>query len=73
MASRKEAVYIVKGGDNLSLIADRFNVPLAALIIWNRLDLKAVIHPGDKLIIHRRPTEPEQADEEITGENEENL
>jgi membrane-bound lytic murein transglycosylase D len=73
MASRKEAVYIVKEGDNLSLIADRFNVPLAALIIWNRLDLKAVIHPGDKLIIHTKPTEPEETDEEITGENEENL
>ncbi|UCE35728.1 MAG: transglycosylase SLT domain-containing protein [Deltaproteobacteria bacterium] len=73
MASRKEAVYIVKKGDNLSLIADRFNVPLAALIIWNRLDLKAVIHPGDKLIIHRKPTEPEESDEEVTGEREENL
>jgi membrane-bound lytic murein transglycosylase D len=73
MASRKEAVYIVKKGDNLSLIADRFNVPLAALIIWNRLDLKAVIHPGDKLIIHRKPAEPEESDEEVTGEKEENL
>ena len=73
MASRREAVYIVKKGDNLSLIADRFNVPLAALIIWNRLDLKAVIHPGDKLIIHRKPTEPEESDEEVTGEKEENL
>jgi membrane-bound lytic murein transglycosylase D len=73
MASRKEAVYVVKKGDNLSLIADRFNVPLAALIIWNRLDLKAVIHPGDKLIIHRKEPEPQETDEELTGENEENL
>jgi len=73
MTSRKEAVYIVKKGDNLSLIADRFNVPLAALIIWNRLDLRAAIHPGDKLIIHRKPTEPEETDEEVAGENEENL
>jgi len=73
MVSRKEAVYIVKKGDNLSLIADRFNVPLAALIIWNRLDLKAVIHPGDKLIVHRKQTEPEESDEEIRREKEENL
>jgi membrane-bound lytic murein transglycosylase D len=73
MTSRKEAVYIVKEGDNLSLIADRFNVPLAALIIWNRLDLKAIIHPGDKLIIHRKPMEPEETDEESKKENEENL
>jgi len=73
MASRKEAIYIVKEGDNLSLIADRFNVPLPALIIWNRLDLKAIIHPGDKLIIHRKPTEPEETDEDLKGENEEKL
>jgi hypothetical protein len=73
MVSRKEAVYIVKKGDNLSLIADRFNVPLAALIIWNRLDLKAVIHPGDKLIVHRKPVAREQTDEEVRRENEENL
>ena len=73
MASRKEAIYIVKKGDNLSLIADRFNVPLAALIIWNRLDLKAVIHPGDKLIVHRKPMAREQTDEEVRRENEENL
>jgi membrane-bound lytic murein transglycosylase D len=73
MASRKEAIYIVKEGDNLSLIADRFNVPLAALIIWNRLDLKGIIHPGDKLIIHSKPPEPEDTDEERKGENEENL
>lgn len=73
VASRKEAIYIVKEGDNLSLIADRFNVPLPALIIWNRLDLKAIIHPGDKLIIHRKPTEPEETDEELKKENEEKL
>ena len=73
MASRKEAVYIVKKGDNLSLIADRFNVPLAALIIWNRLDLKALIHPGDRLIIHKKEPELQETDEELKAGNEENL
>jgi membrane-bound lytic murein transglycosylase D len=53
LADRKERIYVVQQGDNLSAIADRFNVPLAALIIWNRLDLKAPIHPGDQLVIHR--------------------
>ena len=52
LAEQKERVYIVKKGDNLSSIAERFNVPLAALIIWNRLDLNHAIHPGDRLIIH---------------------
>ncbi|NIM98833.1 MAG: LysM peptidoglycan-binding domain-containing protein [candidate division Zixibacteria bacterium] len=43
----------MKKGDNLSSIADQFGVPLAALIIWNRLDLNAHIHPGDRLVIYR--------------------
>ena len=50
-AAQKESVYIVKRGDNLSSIAERFEVPLQALLIWNRLDLKSPIHPGDRLII----------------------
>jgi membrane-bound lytic murein transglycosylase D len=52
LKARKEKVYIVKKGDNLSLIAERFGVPLAALIIWNRIDIKRPIHPGDRLIIY---------------------
>ena len=62
VASKKEFVYIVKQGDNLSFIAERFNVPLAALIIWNKLDLKAHIHPGDRLIIYSKEVKNENAD-----------
>jgi hypothetical protein len=51
-ATRQERVYIVKPGDNLSKIADRFDVPLQALIIWNRLGKKKHIHPGDRLVIY---------------------
>ena len=29
-------------------IAEKFEVPLAALIIWNRIDHKRPIHPGDR-------------------------
>lgn len=54
LASKKDFVYIVKQGDNLSSIADRFGVPLAALIIWNKLDLKAHIYAGDRLIIYSK-------------------
>jgi len=50
--NRTDRVYIIKEGDNLSSIADKFDVPLAALIIWNRLDLNKAIHPGDRLIIY---------------------
>lgn len=52
--SQKERVYVVKEGDNLSLIAQKFQVPLPALLIWNRIDFKEPIHPGDLLIIHPR-------------------
>ena len=50
--ARKERIYVVKSGDNLSLIADRFGVPLSALLIWNRIDVKDPIHPGDRLMIY---------------------
>jgi hypothetical protein len=53
LAAQKERIYIVRKGDNLSTIAEKFDIPLAALIIWNRIDLKRPIHPGDRLIIHR--------------------
>ncbi len=49
---RQERVYIVQSGDNLSTIAEKFRVPLAALLIWNRIGLNSPLHPGDRLIIH---------------------
>ncbi len=56
-ALQKERIYVVQEGDNLSRIAERFQVPLPALLIWNRLDMRHPIHPGDRLIIH--PAEEE--------------
>lgn len=44
-------IYIVEKGDNLSMIAQRFEVPLTALIIWNRIDLKKPLQPGTRLIV----------------------
>ena len=58
-ATQKEQIYIVKDGDNLSIIADRFGVPLAALLIWNRIDIRRPIHPGDRLVVHRQSTNSE--------------
>jgi hypothetical protein len=62
-AGQKERIYVVKKGDNLSSIAHRFDVPLVALIFWNRLDPNAPIHPGDELIIYRGGSRPEEIDE----------
>jgi len=54
LSTRSRRIYIVKKGDNLSGIAEKYNIPLAALLIWNRLDLTHPIHPGDRLVIHPR-------------------
>lgn len=53
LAENRQRVYVVKEGDSLSAIAERFNVPLPALIIWNRLKLREHIHPGQQLIIYQ--------------------
>lgn len=66
LADKRDRIYIVKEGDNLSVIAERFNVPLAALIIWNRLDPRRPIYPGDRLVIYPNHLKPAEA-----GENEE--
>ncbi len=50
-ADMGKRIYVVQEGDNLSAIADRFGVPLPALLIWNRLDPTRPIHPGDRLVI----------------------
>jgi len=71
--TKKESVYIVKKGDNLSLIADRFNVPLVALLIWNKLDLRAHIYPGDRLIIYRKELVHMKPEKAVPGKGEENL
>ena len=53
-------VYIVKAGDNLSSIAERFQVPLRALLVWNDLKTSHRIHPGDRLIIYKMVEAPEE-------------
>ncbi|UCF85609.1 MAG: LysM peptidoglycan-binding domain-containing protein, partial [Desulfobacteraceae bacterium] len=60
LETRKERIYIVKKGDNLSSIAHRFDVPIASLIIWNRIDLSRPIHPGDSLIIYPKNIQSEE-------------
>ena len=51
-------VHVVKSGENLSTIADRYGVPLQALIVWNDLNLRQPIHPGDRLVIYTRVRVP---------------
>jgi hypothetical protein len=49
---RQERIYIVRPGDNLSTIAEKFRVPLAAILIWNRININRPLYPGDRLIIY---------------------
>jgi membrane-bound lytic murein transglycosylase D len=64
LAENRQRVYVVKDGDNLSTIAERFNVPLPALIIWNRLKLREHIHPGQHLVIYSDEIKVDTADRE---------
>jgi len=64
LAGQKERIYVVKKGDNLSSIADRFGVPVLAIILWNRLDPREPIHPGDELIIYRKGPKQAEIDED---------
>ncbi|MBR9981161.1 MAG: transglycosylase SLT domain-containing protein [Desulfatitalea sp.] len=59
--NRPQRIYVVQAGDSLSVIADRFNVPLPALLIWNRIDLNRPIHPGERLVIFPRLDDAGQA------------
>lgn len=51
-AQKEQRVYVVKEGDTLTGIAERFEIPLNVLIIWNRLESRKYIHPGDRLVIY---------------------
>ena len=49
-----EKVYIVKRGDSLSAIAQKLNVSVTSILLWNRLNPAKPIYPGQKLVIHPR-------------------
>ncbi|MCU0559256.1 MAG: transglycosylase SLT domain-containing protein [Desulfobacterales bacterium] len=52
-------VYVVKEGDSLGAIAERFRVPLSEINRRNQLDPKKPIHPGQRLSIAiKRGEEP---------------
>lgn len=58
LEARKERVYVVERGDNLSTIAEKFDVPLISLLIWNRIDVNHTIHPGDRLVVYSNNLKP---------------
>ena len=44
--------YKVRRGDSLSRIAAKFNVSVAQIVSWNRLDTKRYLQPGQGLLLH---------------------
>jgi hypothetical protein len=51
-AERDKSIYIVRSGDSLSSIAARFNVPLPALLIWNRMGKVRKLSTGERLYVY---------------------
>jgi len=51
VADRRSRVYVVKRGDTLSSIAEKFDMPLSALLICNDLNPRRPIYPGNELVI----------------------
>jgi len=47
----KRIGYRVRRGDSLARIASKFSVSIKELIVWNRLDRKKYLQPGQKLTI----------------------
>lgn len=43
--------YVVRRGDSLSAISDRFKVSLHKLASWNSLSLSSILHPGQRLTL----------------------
>lgn len=50
--------YRVRTGDSLARIANKFNVSINNIVLWNDLDRKAYIHPGQRITLHINVTAP---------------
>lgn len=48
-ATAAGATYTVKAGDTLGAIAARHNVGLGDVFAWNNLNMRSIIHPGQKI------------------------
>ncbi len=67
---RNQRIYVIENGDSLSGIAKKFDVPLAALLIWNRIGINKVIHPGQQLIVFPAAEKTKTDREGIDGDSD---
>ncbi|MCP3921547.1 MAG: transglycosylase SLT domain-containing protein [Desulfobacterales bacterium] len=54
LKNKTDQTYVVRNGDNLTTIAEQFNIPLKSLVYWNQIKRRDRIHPGDKLVIYKK-------------------
>jgi len=59
-AQRQQRIYVVQNGDSLSTIAAKFDVPVAALLIWNGINVNKTLYAGERLVVFPRTLNPEQ-------------
>ena len=69
VSGQREQTYLVREGDSLTAIAERFGVPLPSLVIWNRLNPRSPIHPGDRLIIYPKKPAAVEIDDNDNDSN----
>jgi membrane-bound lytic murein transglycosylase D len=55
-ANRQRIDYVVRSGDSLSSIASRFKVAVSELMRWNAIGARALIHPGQSLVVYIDPS-----------------
>ena len=48
----RSTTYVVRRGDTLSRIANKFRVRLSDLLGWNDLNSRSVIKPGQRLVMY---------------------
>lgn len=49
----ESTTYVVRRGDTLSNIANKFRVSISDLLGWNRLRVSSIIRPGQRLVMYR--------------------
>jgi len=53
-STQSKVTYVVKPGDTLTQIANRYNTTVAKIRTWNKLSTKKPIYPGQKLMIYKK-------------------
>jgi hypothetical protein len=59
LAGVQGRTYVVEKGDSLSSIAEKFDIPVSALLICNDVNPRRPIYPGNKIVICVEKTKTE--------------